>query len=66
MPEMGGTKLAEVLLRLNPAVALLFISGAGADGPVEPPPPGRPTLQKPFTREELLAAVQRAMGRPAT
>ncbi|MEJ1972529.1 MAG: hypothetical protein WDM96_08760 [Lacunisphaera sp.] len=30
-----------------------------------PVPPGRHVLQKPFTAEDLLAAVHRAMGHPA-
>ncbi len=64
MPEMGGAMLADVLLRINPAVKLLFISGAGPAGPAETVPAGRPALPKPFTREEVLVAIRREIGRP--
>jgi two-component system cell cycle sensor histidine kinase/response regulator CckA len=65
MPEMGGGKLATQLLQLNPAVKLLFISGAGTASPAEHAPAGCVTLQKPFTREELLLAVHGVIARPA-
>ena len=66
MPEMGGAQLVQELLRLNPAVKVLIISGAAPASAVASPPPGTPALQKPFTREELLAEIRTLLGQTAT
>ena len=65
MPVLDGSKLAEALQRLNPAVKLLFISGAGGASTVAPIPAGKLFLGKPFTREALLAAIREVLGSPA-
>jgi PAS domain S-box-containing protein len=65
MPGMDGAKLGAALEKDNPAVRILYISGAGPGGPVEHAPTGKMTLNKPFTREDLLKAIQRALGKPA-
>jgi PAS domain S-box-containing protein len=61
MPEMGGADLARALPRLNPAVRILFTSGAGSNGSGKSAPvPGR-VLKKPFTGEELLTCVHETL-----
>jgi CheY-like chemotaxis protein len=52
MPRMTGIKLAERLLRLRPALPILFMSGT------EPSAAGScPLLVKPFTARQLLTQV---------
>lgn len=65
MPGMQGTRLAEQLRVLLPRLPVLFMSGySSANGPYQPPPssPQYLFVAKPFTSEELTAAVQSAMG----
>ena len=62
MPEMGGGELAVALTRLNPAVKILFMSGAGDGGKAAGAiPTASRILSKPFTGESLLAAVHEAL-----
>ncbi len=61
MPEMNGRDLANELLFLYPQLRCIFMSGWTADiianhGVMEP---GTHFLQKPFTRKELAAILQR-------
>ncbi len=65
MPGMGGGKFAAAARLLNPAVRLLFISGGDLNVDKDPPPAGVPLLPKPFTGEDLLGSVHRAMNLPA-
>ncbi len=62
MPGIGGVKLAATLKRLNPEVRMLFISG-GTLG-AETPGRGEIVLPKPFTGEDLLGHVHRALAAP--
>jgi PAS domain S-box-containing protein len=65
MPEMGGGELAVALTRLNPAVKILFMSGAGDGGKMAATIPSTSRiLSKPFTGESLLAAVHEALQIP--
>ena len=64
MPELGGTDLARVLPRVNPAVKIIFMSGEGSSRPGESAAlPGR-VLKKPFVPGELLMRVHEALAAP--
>ena len=66
MPEMGGDELALALSRLNPAVNILFMSGAGPTDTVEGLPARKQVLIKPFSVEKLVATVHDALlSKPA-
>ena len=60
MPEMGGRELAERLRRHWPRLPVLFVSGHAPDGDpaagLAAPAPG--FLAKPFTGDQLVAAVR--------
>lgn len=66
MPEMGGGDLSLALSRLNPAVKVLFMSGAGATpGAEDNIPPDARVLTKPFAVDKLVIAVHEMLeGRP--
>ena len=55
MPEMDGVKLADRVLRIQPAASVLLISGKYKDG--DPPPADNRMrfLPKPFFPSQLLA-----------
>jgi FixJ family two-component response regulator len=56
MPEMSGPQLAEELQQRQPGLAVVFASGhTAAAGDL---PDGADFVGKPFTRPELLAAVE--------
>lgn len=59
MPEMSGYDLADEILKIRPAMRMVFMSGFAAD------PMRRvvnaPCLAKPFTVEELLTVVDEAL-----
>lgn len=64
MPGLGGPELAELVRRERPDIRVLFMSGYPADvvtarGTL---PESSDYLQKPFTAEELLRWVARALG----
>lgn len=61
MPEMGGDELALALSRLNPAVRILFMSGATGTQPGDTLPPHARVLTKPFTVDRLIASVHNAL-----
>lgn len=61
MPEMGGGDLAVALSSLNPAVKILFISGAGGESVDASISASARILSKPFTGEKLLARVHEAL-----
>jgi two-component system, cell cycle sensor histidine kinase and response regulator CckA len=59
MPDINGRDLSERIRRIRPEIAVLFMSGCtdevlSTHGLHDP---GTPLLQKPFTVDELLAAV---------
>jgi two-component system, cell cycle sensor histidine kinase and response regulator CckA len=63
---VNGKKLSESLLMVRPQLKVLFMSGYPADviarrGVLEP---GVPYLHKPFTPDEVLAAVRRLLAGP--
>jgi two-component system cell cycle sensor histidine kinase/response regulator CckA len=63
MPGLGGKELAERLAELHPTTRVLFTSGY-LDEQMAPRgvlPPDTPLLQKPFTRDALLARVRQAL-----
>ncbi len=64
MPEMGGDELALALSQLNPAVRILFMSGATGPQPGEGLPAHARTLPKPFTIERLALAVRATLEAP--
>jgi CheY-like chemotaxis protein len=57
MPEMDGLALAHALSHMEEPPPILFVSGYGRGGEL----PG-PFLQKPFSPEVLLAAVEKLLG----
>lgn len=67
MPDMDGVELLEALGRLGSRVPVIAMSG-GARSPGVHPLQAAPalgavvTLEKPFTLEELRAAVERVLG----
>jgi PAS domain S-box-containing protein len=63
MPGMRGPELYEVLRTARPDLPAVFMSGyaAGEPGAAETPA-GCTLLAKPFTSDELLAAVAEALG----
>ncbi len=66
MPEMGGTVLERRIAALGVTAPRLFVSGfaPGSHAPRDDVP--HPLLQKPFTPEQLLGAVEQLLGRGAT
>ncbi|MBI5832193.1 MAG: PAS domain S-box protein [Armatimonadetes bacterium] len=63
MPEMSGRELAELMVALNPELAVIFMSGYTADviarhGVLED---GVHFLQKPFSRAALLGKVRESL-----
>ena len=62
MPEMSGIELAEAARRAVPALRVLFLSGFPED---LPPDDAANLLGKPFSPEELVAAVERRLAQPA-
>ncbi len=66
MPEMGGSALAAALSRLNPAVKILFMTGAvGGESVGESVPTSARILVKPFTGEKLLTSVHEVLAVPS-
>ena len=63
MPEMSGVELAESLVELWPAVAVLFVSGHLDEGAMERHPldPDADLLPKPFTPDQLGRRARRAL-----
>jgi PAS domain S-box-containing protein len=65
MPEMNGVELAESLLDMWPAVAVLFMSGHLDEGAMERHPldPDADLLPKPFTPDQLGRRARLALDR---
>ncbi len=61
MPQMGGDRLAALAGELRVPTRFLFMSGVGAARPGSDESGFH--LDKPFTTDELLAGVRRAVGR---
>jgi two-component system cell cycle sensor histidine kinase/response regulator CckA len=62
MPEMNGRQLAKDLLSVYPRLKCVFMSGWTAEILARPgvTEPGIHFLQKPFSQEQLAAALQKA------
>jgi two-component system, cell cycle sensor histidine kinase and response regulator CckA len=63
MPGLGGRELAERLAEVRPTTRVLYTSGY-LDEQMAPGgvlPPDTPLLQKPFTRDGLLARIRRVL-----
>jgi PAS domain S-box-containing protein len=58
MPRLGGLDLAAELVELHPRIRVLYISGYTE----RKLPDGAPFLRKPFSPDELSAAVRRALA----
>ncbi|MGC4092556.1 MAG: response regulator [Polyangiaceae bacterium] len=66
MPRMGGVELARELGRIRPELPIAFMTGYAdleSIQQIESREPHPPVLNKPFTIEDLVAAVSRAMAR---
>jgi two-component system cell cycle sensor histidine kinase/response regulator CckA len=65
MPDMSGSRLAEILHRTHPHLPVLYISGYidGILGPNRLCTPETRVIEKPFTAGRLLAAVSDALSR---
>jgi two-component system, cell cycle sensor histidine kinase and response regulator CckA len=65
MPEMDGRSAYRALRAIDPAVKTLLISGYSLDGQAQGALDEGVLgfLPKPFSAEELAAAVSRALGR---
>jgi PAS domain S-box-containing protein len=63
MPKMGGPALAEELLRLRPALRVLYMSGYARDATLRSGVLANDValLQKPFTHESLARRVRQAL-----
>jgi PAS domain S-box-containing protein len=63
MPRLGGRALARELLRRQPALQVIFMSGHGDDADLrDPGGAGARYLAKPFTAQALASKVRRALG----
>jgi len=67
MPNMLGPKLVEHLRQTAPALPVLYMSGYTEGSGVHQRVAGERTLylQKPFSRQNMLAAVRQALDQPA-
>ncbi len=65
MPGMNGTELARRALDLDPDLRVLIVSGHADIEAVAAIKADAPLLQKPFSADELLAAVEKALASPA-
>ncbi len=66
LPDMNGGALAAELVKLRPAMKVLFVSGYTDDaivhhGVLES---GKAFLQKPYVRDSLLRKVRELLGTP--
>jgi len=68
MPKMGGVQLARTLVRLQPGILIVLMSGYVADafGPEGQLTEGYHFVAKPFTPDQLLAGVDAALDSPVS
>ena len=64
MPEMQGTQLVREVVRLSPQTVAVLMTGYITK--VADVPDDVALLRKPFTRQELICAVQNALAQSAT
>lgn len=60
IPEISGDAVAERLKQLQPGLPIVLMTGADKNFAASS---GLPVLRKPFTKEELLEAVERLLSR---
>ena len=63
MPEMPGTELVREIGELSPRIASVLMTAGHVDAASVPQ--GVPVLKKPFSRRDLVCAVQAALARSA-
>jgi DNA-binding response OmpR family regulator len=63
MPHLSGTQLAVLVRELHPTMPILRISGS-QDPRAEPMPSSMATLFKPFSPDDLVAAVRSLLLAP--
>jgi DNA-binding NtrC family response regulator len=63
MPHMTGAELIQQALALRPDARFLIVTGYSDSDAVASASPETPLLSKPFTPEELVMAVERAIAR---
>jgi DNA-binding NtrC family response regulator len=61
MPEMQGTQLVREVAQLSPHTASVLMTGGAVNS--TDLPSGVPVLKKPFTRQDLISAVQASLAR---
>jgi DNA-binding NtrC family response regulator len=63
MPRMSGLELARRVATLKPEARVVFMSGYSDQAMVDEGtlPPGTPFLQKPFTLDDLMLTIRRAL-----
>jgi len=68
MPSMSGPDLAVEMRKLHPAIRVIYMSGVTNYDKVQRDivASGTPFLKKPFSMEDLNAAVNRALAAPPT
>ena len=64
MPEMQGTQLVREVVRLSPQTVAVLMTGYITK--VADVPDDVALIRKPFTRQELICAVQKALAQSAT
>jgi len=62
MPGMSGTELVRELAELSPRTSSLLMTAAPLSE-VAIPPDGIPVLRKPFSKQDLICAVEAALAR---
>jgi CheY-like chemotaxis protein len=63
MPGISGDAVAERLLRTNPDLPVILMTGSSGDFAIGS---GLPVLKKPFPQEDLVAAVGQLVGKRPT
>lgn len=64
LPDMGGREIYEGIIRTRPAIPVIFSTGYASESEIEPclKTPNVALLSKPYTIEELLAAIEQLTG----
>jgi CheY-like chemotaxis protein len=62
MPGMSGDELARELRRGRPHLRVVYMTGYSGELDLSDLPIDGPVVQKPFTRDDLLAAVEETLA----
>jgi signal transduction histidine kinase/CheY-like chemotaxis protein len=65
MPEMSGDELARELRKMRPQLRVVYMTGYSGERDTSKLRIDGSVVQKPFTRDTLLAAVEKALAEPA-